>query len=152
MAERLVDMAGLVVEREPIASAHVVQGDAGAVALPDGLLRVTVRDGARVLHLAPDEWLVIGGDGAIDGGAVTDVSSRALCLRIAGARAAMLLNSACSLDLSDRAFPAGTATRTLFGKVQVVLERDADCFRMQYWRSFESYVVELVKRAAADLP
>ena len=40
-----------------------------------------------------------------------------------------------------RAFPAGSATRTILGKAEIVLQRRAaDSFTVTTWRSFAPYV------------
>lgn len=161
MAE-LLAMPGLTVRRlaaEPLHVLHCDPADADAVGaelgvpLPSDMLTAGQGPGPRALHLAPDEWLLIGWRGdAVPGRphALVDVSSRAFALAIEGERAGALLGSGCSLDLD--CFAPGTATRTLFGKVQILLERQQDCFRMQYWRSFDSYVTGFIQTAARDLP
>lgn len=174
MAEILVERADLLVTRdEPAAQLvlHCEPADAPALAaaaglaLPGAMLRAETTAGWRALHLAPDEWLLVGPAaerdrvvGRIEAAAapcsLVDVGERGLTLRVEGGAATTLLNAGCPLDLGDRAFPPGACTRTLFGKATVVLERsrDADCFRMQYGRSFDGYVIGLIRAAATDLP
>lgn len=173
MAERIAEPAGVAVTRERHGAQLALHldpadarafADAAGVALAEAMPRVAATGEWRSLRLAPDEWLLLGpaGDAARIAGAarglaaphsLVDVSSRMLALRIEGPAAAALVASACPLDLAHAAFPPGAATRTLFGKVTVVLERlcEQDCFRMQYGRSYDAYVTELIRTAAPDL-
>ncbi|RWC09619.1 MAG: sarcosine oxidase subunit gamma, partial [Mesorhizobium sp.] len=49
------------------------------------------------------------------------------------------------------AFPAGAASRTILGKVEIVLLRTAsDAFRVECWRSFSDYVFTFLSEAARD--
>lgn len=160
----LLALPGLSVSRaapEPLYVLHcdpVVAGAVGAATgldLPAEMLHASASTNGRALHLAPDEWLLIGWAPSPDlalplDSSLVDVSSRALTLEIEGDRAALLLSTGCPLDLAQ--FPPGTCTRTVFGKVQVMLERRQDCFRMQYGRSFDDYVTTWIETAAPDLP
>ena len=57
-----------------------------------------------------------------------------------------LLESQCPLPLNLRDFPVGMCTRTVFGKAEIVLWRPAEqVFRLEVWRSFATYVVELLR-------
>jgi sarcosine oxidase subunit gamma len=53
-----------------------------------------------------------------------------------------VLSAGAPLDLDDRGFPTGMATRALLGKAEVGLVRPArgDHFRVAGWRSFAPYV------------
>jgi sarcosine oxidase subunit gamma len=43
-------------------------------------------------------------------------------------------------------------TRTLFGKAEIVLWRQAtDVFRLEVWRSFSLYVVQMLHEVAREL-
>lgn len=131
--------------------------------LPDTMLRAGFARGWHALHLSPDEWLLIGAlneTGAIKAPvgstiahSIVDISERNLGVTVVGEGAACLLNAGCALDLSDQAFPAGTCTRTLFGKADILLWRptDALAFQVEYARSFEDYVRRLMAAASADL-
>ena len=87
-------------------------------------------------RLGPDEWLIGCAEADVDqiqqrietslsnaAHALVDVSHRNVAFEIAGPQASAALNAGCPLDLGDAAFPAGTATRTLLGKAEVVLIR-----------------------------
>ena len=110
--------------------------------------------------LGPDEWLVIDtsdGDPVADCAKVkqlhsaVDVSSRNVAIEVSGAGAIALLNSGCPLDLHDSMFPVGAATRTIFGKAEIVLWRQADdAWRIECWRSFSDYVFAFLEDAACD--
>ena len=158
----LLDQPGIRVRRAPLEPLHVLHCDPddaealGAelgVTLPTAPLRAGDGAGPRALHLAPDEWLLVGWRGEAPltrPHALVEVSSRSLTLEIEGEHAVALLSAGCPLDLE--LMPVGAATRTLLGAVQVTLERQRHCFRMQYWRSFDSYVTGFLQAAASDLP
>ena len=104
------------------------------------------------LSLGPDEWLVLApasdnnlADRAIAAAAqnasVVDVSDRFVDIEVTGPRAAWRLNGFCALDLAPHTFPVGMCTRTLFGKVEVVLWRTAStAFHLEVARSLAPYV------------
>ena len=141
---------------------HCAPGDAVAtgaalgVEFDDAMLRAAPGGGWHALHLAPDEWLMVAPAGSILGTAsashaLVDISDRSLGVDIIGRDAAAALNAACPLDLGDAAFPVGMCTRTLFGKVMVMLWRtSAVTWRMDYARSFDGYVTGLLALAVAD--
>lgn len=140
--------------------------DAIGVVLTAEMLRAAASGDWNALHLAPDEWLLTGpldqgeallarlAEAASIAKSVVAVSDRSLAIELHGTDAAALLNAGCPLDLSDTAFPRDACTRTLFGKVQVLVWRMSkpDCFRMQYGRSYDDYVTALIVEAAQDLP
>lgn len=114
----------------------------------------------HALWLGPDEWLLIDETGADLLAAVasagvlhsaTDVSHRNTAILVEGPAAAATVNGGCPQDLSLKAFPVGAASRTIFGKSEVVLLRTAeDAFRVECWRSFSPYVFALLSEAAED--
>ena len=106
-------------------------------------------------RLGPDEWLIGGAEAdadmiqqevetALDNSAhaLVDVSHRNVAFEMSGDQAATALNAGCPLDLGDSAFPAGSATRTLLGKAEIVLIRPTQerLYRVECWRSFAPYV------------
>ena len=61
------------------------------------------------------------------------------------------VNAGCPQDLSLDAFPVGACSRTILGKVEIVLLRTAeDAFRVECWRSFSDYVWAFLTEAAKD--
>ena len=109
------------------------------------------RPAARALWLGPDEWLVIdeaGNDPLADlrrrrsaalGGRHFPPQRRDS--RSPAPAAATTINAGCPQDLSLAAFPVGACSRTVLGKVEIVLLRTAeDAFRVECWRSFSDYV------------
>ncbi|MEN3212461.1 sarcosine oxidase subunit gamma family protein [Methylorubrum populi] len=108
-----------------------------------------------IARLGPDEWLVGGPEADADllqgrihealAGlpySLVDVSHRNVGIDVSGRQAAAVLNAGCPLDLSEAAFPPGSATRTLLGKAEIVLIRAtaAPLYRVECWRSFATYV------------
>jgi sarcosine oxidase subunit gamma len=117
-------------------------------------------NGRTALWLGPDEWLVFGdvGGGLLNAlvgtsalHSATDVSHRNTAILVSGPGAAEAINGGCPQDLSLKAFPVGACSRTLFGKVEIVLLRTAeDAFRVEVWRSFSDYAFGLLAEAARD--
>ncbi|MFG1421715.1 sarcosine oxidase subunit gamma [Roseixanthobacter liquoris] len=116
-------------------------------------------------RLGPDEWLVVAPeeDGArlradLEAGlagrffSLVDVGSRNCGLRVAGPHDRDVLNAGIALDLTDTAFPAGSATRTLLGKADVVLVRASaeESFQVECWRSFAPYVFAFLSEVAQE--
>ena len=121
-------------------------------------------NGRTALWLGPDEWLVIdeGGASVADGlvaacaasGVVhsaVDVSHRNTAIVAEGSGAAAAINAGCPLDLSLKSFPVGACTRTIFGKIEIVLLRTGEeAFRVEVWRSFSDYAFSLLAEGAVD--
>lgn len=117
-------------------------------------------NGRTALWLGPDEWLVIdeGGSGLMTAAAnsgvlhsATDVSHRNVAIIVSGPGAADAINAGCAQDLSLDVFPVGACSRTLLGKVEIVLLRTAeDAFRIEVWRSFSDYAFGLLVEGARD--
>lgn len=116
-------------------------------------------------RLGPDEWLIVVPEqegvqvrADLEQGlsgrffSLVDVGSRNCGIRVAGPHARDVLNAGIALDLADTAFPAGSATRTLFGKADVVVVRAAqeDSFQVECWRSFAPYVLAFLSEVARE--
>ena len=129
--------------------------------------RYAANDKRWAARLGPNEWIAGGPDGegetianeietALGGRihALTDISHRQLAFAVEGPAAAAILNAGCPLDLSSKAFPPETATRTILGKVEITLIRPTDAlsFRLECWRSFAEYVHAFLAEAARDCP
>jgi sarcosine oxidase subunit gamma len=119
------------------------------------------RNGMRTaLWLGPDEWLVIDESGADlmaacakvkQLHATVDVSHRNVALVVSGKGAETALKAGCPQNLSLELFPVGACSRTMLGKVEVVIVRTAeDAFRIEHWRSFSDYVFGFLEEAARD--
>lgn len=117
-------------------------------------------NGRHALWIGPDEWLVIDENSADLMGATassgvshsaTDVSHRNTAVIVSGPGAEATISGGCPQDLSREAFPVGACSRTLLGKVEVVLLRlDEETFRVEVWRSFSDYAFGLLSEAAED--
>ena len=117
--------------------------------------KIGATDG-EIACLGPDEWLLRSTQStAISRGeglplAVTDISERAICLIVEGARAAEVLMAGCPLDLER--FATGRATRTIFETVEITLIRsDEQRFEVEVWRSFAPWLHQALTTAAAQL-
>ena len=117
-------------------------------------------NGRTALWLGPDEWLVIGEvngglmQAAANSGALhsaVDVSHRNTAILVSGPGAANAINAGCPQDLSLKAFPVGACSRSILGKVEIVLLRTAeDALRVEVWRSFSDYAFGLLSEGARD--
>ena len=129
-------------------------------ALPTTPGQAVSKASRSALWIGPDEWLILDEKNAVEdlmpkGAAkefsAVDISHRNVAYLLSGDGAANVLNAGCPRDLSLAAFPVGTASRTIFGKVEVVLYRTKkDAFRLECWRSFAPYVWGLLLEGAAD--
>lgn len=143
-------------------------GAALGVVPPAAPLTAAVGQGERAaLWLGPDEWLLLAEDGAAGGlvaaleaarlgapASIVDVSHRQRGFEITGPLAATLLNEGCPLDLDDSAFPPGRCSRTLFGKVEIILwhlDAAGPRFRLEVARSYAAPLWRLLAEAAGDL-
>lgn len=134
------------------------------LSLPDTPLSVGRARGWAALHLAPDEWLLIGPQEeadamteAFDEAAIqwphslVDISDRGLAFDVEGSGAERLLASGCPLDLAPASFPVDRCTRTVLGKAMVMIWRTGTRrFRLEVARSFAPYVVKLLSTAARE--
>ena len=137
---------------------------AGGLPLDRPINTLAGDDRCWIARLGPDEWLIgtaeaeadhraaaVAADLAGRAHALVDVSHRNVGIDVSGARAAVALNAGCPLDLGEAAFPAGSATRTLLGKAEIVLIRrpgDVPRYRVECWRSFATYVHGFLTEAA----
>ena len=167
MVERVSSLAGLapvpgVVALPAATRISLRSSDASALGVAGGgAINTAVVTGATAaLHLGPDEWLVIAPEGqeeALMAGAAArfasavDVSHRSVGIEVSGAHALDMLAAFVALDLAEAAFPVGMATRTLFGKAEIILWRTAvETFRIEVWRSFAPYVWQGLAEAGRE--
>jgi sarcosine oxidase subunit gamma len=116
-------------------------------------------------RLGPDEWLLISSETDGDGiqqavtrefaglfFALVDIGHRQVAFQVDGDHAADIINGGCPLDLDDAGFPAGSATRTLLGKAEIVLIRPgaARTYRVECGRSFAPYVQRFLDEVARE--
>ncbi|WP_265518578.1 sarcosine oxidase subunit gamma [Nitratireductor luteus] len=131
-----------------------------ALSLPLRPKSTSASGNLAALWLGPDEWLLIDEDGndlmaacaAITAvHSAVDISHRNVAIDVTGPNVEDVLAAGCPQDLSLRAFPVGAASRTIFGKAEVVLwRRSEQHFRVECWRSFADYVFGLLEAAARD--
>ena len=126
----------------------------------EDLSTIEVPGATRALWLGPDEWLVIDEAGEIrwPTAAAWRRCIRRSAFRIATSRISVTgpvprrrSMRGCPQDLSLAAFPVGACSRTILGKVEIVLLRTGeDVFRVECWRSFSDYVFTFLMEAARD--
>jgi sarcosine oxidase, subunit gamma len=146
--------------RAPSASLAPLSSALG-IKLPDRPGGSVSKGGRHALWLGPDEWLVIDEAEADLMSAcarvstlhsAVDISHRNTAILVSGPGAEDVLSAGCPRDLALAAFPVGQASRTVFGKVEIVLLRTGeDAFRLEVWRSFSDYTFTLLEVAARDL-
>lgn len=169
LSGRMVSRGGVTIEPAPEARRLILRAGKPALAALSKALGVKLPvkpkssasgNGRIAIWLGPDEWLVVdfqGGDPTADCAAAkplhsaVDVSHRNTAIIVSGVNSDVVINGGCPLDLGLDSFPTGTATRTVMGKVEIVLWREAgDRFRIECWRSFSDYVFGLLETAAGD--
>lgn len=115
--------------------------------------------GRLALWLGPDEWLIIDetGNPMADLAKVktlhsaVDVSHRNVAILVTGKGARATLEAGCPQNLRDGAFAVGAATRTVMGKIEVMIVRTGDtAYRVECWRSFSDYAFAFLCEAAKD--
>lgn len=166
MADRMHPLAASAARSKDCAAARlealsptrrlIIRGDAAALVMmgvaPPETCRATLFGGKALLWLGPDEFLLLASDDAVPAGTgIVDVSHRDTALAVTGPRAAWAINAFCALDLHEAVFPVGMCTRTLFGKVEIVLWRTAgERFRIEVARSFAPYVWACLEEAQRE--
>jgi sarcosine oxidase, subunit gamma len=145
--------------RAPATSVSALSKALG-VALPLRPKSSASRGGRTAMWLGPDEWFVVdeaAKDPLADLGGVpalhsaVGISHRNVAISVTGPAAAATINAGCPQDLSLKAFRVGAASRSVLGKVEIVLLRTAeDAFRVECWRSFSDYVWTFLTEAAKD--
>jgi sarcosine oxidase subunit gamma len=122
----------------------------------------TVTNGSRTaMWIGPDEWLIIDSadsslvadlaKGQVLHSAV-DISHRNVGIIVSGNGADAVVNGGCPQDLSLKAFPVGAASRTVLGKIEIVLWRISEnSFRIECWRSFSTYAYAFLQESARDV-
>lgn len=151
--------AGRMALRAPAASLSALSKALG-LTLPTKPKTSAVNKGRIALWLGPDEWLVMDEAGAdVTAGlssvralhSAVDVSHRNVAIEVKGPGAMATINAGCPQDLSLAAFPVGACSRTILGKIEIVLLRtDDDAFRVECWRSFSDYAFTFLSEAARD--
>lgn len=131
--------------------------------LPRAIGGMTSSAGKLALCLGPDEWLLMTPAGQENDitrrfealyprvpHSLVDIGHRETGIDIEGPAAALALASACPLDLA--AMPAGTGTRTVFDKAQIVLiKRNERSYRIEVWRSFAPHVWGLLEAVSHEI-
>lgn len=166
---RVVAHASVAVTPAPNASRLSLRARTEAVAAISKALgidlpvkpKTSVAKGTRLAFwLGPDEWLILDEAGKsimtdlvklkVLHSAV-DVSQRNTALLVSGPNAEGTLAAGCPQNLSEKTFPVGAVSRTLLGKVEVIIHRvKPQVFRVECWRSFSDYVFTYLSDAARD--
>ena len=167
--------ASALVRALPPASRYILRGGPQVMTAAGSALGLTISQVAcraatngqqAALWLGPDEQLLIAPESADLAAtlqpalrdlphSLVEVSHRQIALEVSGPHATNVLNAGCPLDLDLSAFPVGMCTRTVLTKAEIVLWRtDETVFHVEVWRSFASYVTELLAEVAreVDLP
>jgi sarcosine oxidase subunit gamma len=158
---------------DPTDAALVARLAAATTAAPP-LAPNTVRaasDGrSHWLWLGPDEWLIVGQEGAPDEGGpaveatlhaaagdafltTVDVSANRVGLEVAGPDARALLAFGCALDLDHPAFGAGRCAQTLVARAGVIVWQvdELPTYRLLVRPSFVAYLQAWLEDAATGL-
>lgn len=146
---------GMVTLKGDLAAMAEAVKDATGLAMPE-VWQASVEGETAVVWMAPDEVLIVTGYGEA-GDLVTqlsealsgqhhmavNVSDARVVLRLTGDRVAEVLNKGAPVDLSEGAFPAGSARRTHLGPLAVAFwRRDAETWDIVAFRSFGQYLFD----------
>ena len=154
---------GKLMLRADAAAAEAAGTEIG-LTLPPLINRAARGDTLRALRLGPDEHLLVMARDALSGvaerlaqaladrhHAIVDLSARLVAVEIAGPAVRDVLAAACPLDLHPSAFGPDQASRTLFGKAEIILDCLADDrFRLLANRSFAPYLRLLLAEAGRE--
>jgi sarcosine oxidase subunit gamma len=164
--------ASALVRALPPASRYILRGGPQVMTAAGTALGLTISQVAcraatngqqAALWLGPDEQLLIAPESADLAAtlqpalrnlphSLVEVSHRQIALEVSGPHATNVLNAGCPLDLDLSAFPVGMCTRTVLTKAEIVLWRtDETVFHVEVWRSFASYVTELLAEVAREV-
>ncbi len=166
---RVTAFSGAALTPAPAASRLSLRARADAVSALSKALgidlpvkpKTSATKGARAAFwIGPDEWLILDEAGKDLVGecakskvlhSAVDVSQRNTAVMVTGANAEGTLSAGCPQNLSETAFPVGAVSRTLLGKVEVIIYRvKPQTFRVECWRSFSDYVFTYLSDAARD--
>ncbi len=130
----------------PRALRAAFDGDKGAVWMsPDELLLFVAYDQAGAL--AAELGAALAGEHHL----AVDVSDARAVITLAGANVAEVLAKGAPVDLSDAAFPAGTARRTHIGGVAVGFWRKAEHeWEIVCFRSFARYLFDWLVESSSE--
>ena len=79
------------------------------------------------------------------------ISHRNVAIEVSGPSAAAAINGGCPQNLLPEAFPLSACSRTVLGKIEIVLWRTGEeTFRVECWRSFAPYCFAYLSAAARD--
>ena len=158
-----VPETGLTIAEATIAAAWNLQGDPTHldfieevrrlfdVALPTRANMTAGSDTLTALWLGPRSWLLLAGGASsltdfadkrdvinLHRGALFDVSASRVAWSLAGPRAADVLAKGCPLDFHPRAFAAGACAQSVYGHVNVLIEKrdEIPTFVLMVARSF----------------
>jgi sarcosine oxidase, subunit alpha len=158
----LAPITRILVRADTVAATAI--GRAVGVLLGTAPNRAVVSSDRAALWLGPDEWLILAPETDTDlmrrsmlalgsmAGSLVDVGHRSCSIELMGRYATWCLNAFCALDLDISAFPVGMATRTVFGKAEIVLWRtEAEIFHIEVARSYAAYVWECLEEARREL-
>lgn len=161
-------VAGVALAASPIRHRLVFQAEekalnpraraAGFSRIPAMLRAETAKDVA-LLRTGPDEWSLLSEAGfapemrEIAGSGAIEISHGHVGITWSGPRTVLALSAGCPLDLHVSAFPVGMATRTLYGKCEVLLWRqDEERFHMEVARSYLAAILAFFGETSRRLP
>jgi len=140
-------------------------GSIASLRFDQGINACLIGEEGATARLGPDEWLILAPaekapmlthaiESALSGEihSLVDIGHRNVGFTVAGPFAREILNGGCPLDLSDSAFPARCATRTVFGKAEFVLMRPGPEreYHVECWRSFAPYIFDFLLEVASE--
>ena len=141
-----------------------IAGGALGLRLPEAINRASGDTTIRAMRLGPDEILLLMPRAAVAATlatldqaladrhhALVDLSARLVAIEIEGKSVRDTLAAACPLDLHPTVFGPDQATRTVLGKLEIILDCLAeDHFRLLANRSYAPYCHRLLAEAGRE--
>ncbi len=131
------------------------------VPLPARIGHLAFAGSRTTLCLGPDEWSILtpladveaikqGFAGLDVPHSLVDTSHRDVGIDLSGPATERALSAACTLDLCN--MPAGSVTRTILNKAQIVLVKHGpDYYRIEVWQSFAEHVWNLLVAVSREI-
>jgi sarcosine oxidase, subunit gamma len=166
--QTIAEIAGVTLRPSPIRHRLVFQASehelglrmrAAGMAPPPAILRAASMENIALLRPGPDEWLLVSEAKIpskwreIAGAGAIEISHGYAGIEWLGPRVMLALSAGCPLDWHESAFPLGMATRTLYGKSEVLVWRQGPKrFHMEVSRSYLTAILGFFGETGRFLP
>jgi sarcosine oxidase, subunit gamma len=154
--QTIAEIAGVTLRPSPIRHRLVFQASEHELGLR---MRAASMENIALLRPGPDEWLLVSEAKIpskwreIAGAGAIEISHGYAGIEWLGPRVMLALSAGCPLDWHESAFPLGMATRTLYGKSEVLVWRQGPKrFHMEVSRSYLTAILGFFGETGRFLP